>query len=102
VVTGDLNAEAGADSRGWTKVIGKFGRGVLNDNGTRMLSLASNNGLKVMNTFFRHKAAHSITWNSNAGNASKMLDYVMVRGRFFTSVHDVRVEAQLCLQTTNW
>ena len=91
VVAGDLNAEVGADRRGWERVLGNFGRGTVNDNGTRLLSLASANGLKVMNSFFRHKPAHSVTWYSNAHNAAKVLDYVLVRGRFFTSVHDVRV-----------
>ena len=86
-----MNAEVGHDRTGWERVIGKFGSGTINDNGTRLLSLATNHGLKVTNSFFQHKRAHTITWNSNAGNASKTLDFLLVRGRFFTSVHDVRV-----------
>jgi exonuclease III len=99
VVAGDLNAEVGSNRRGWERVLGNFGRGTINDNGTRMLSLASYHGLKAMNTYFQHKAVHSVTWNSNAGNAAKMLDYVLVRGRFFTSVHDVRVRRGTALPT---
>ena len=91
VIAGDLNAEVGARREGWERVIGRFGRGNLNDNGVRLLSFANNRNMKVAGSYFRHKSAHSLTWYSNDGRTVKALDHILVRSRWFTSVHNVRV-----------
>ena len=91
IVAGDLNAEVGASRDGWERTLGPFGVGNRNDNGERLLNFAADYRLKIANSFFKHRRSHQLTWYSNAGNAEKMLDYVLVCGRFFSAVSDVRV-----------
>lgn len=55
VVTGDLNAEVGSNNINREEVTGKFGVGVMNDNGRRLCDLCGTNGLSVTGTFFPHK-----------------------------------------------
>ena len=44
-----------------------------------------------MNTMFRHKKAHKFTWNNPDGLDKSMIDYILVRQRWRTSVQDTRV-----------
>jgi hypothetical protein len=90
VIAGDMNAEVGSRREGWERVIGHFGRGVINDNGVRLLSFANSYNLKVAGSYFRHKPAHSLTWYSNDGRTRKALDHILVRNRWLTSVQNVR------------
>ena len=92
LVMGDFNAECGSNRKGWKKELGNFGSGTLNDNGTRLLSLASRFRLGICNTWFQHKPQQQMTWRSNDGKTVKMLDYILISRRFGTSIHDVRVK----------
>lgn len=52
IIAGDFNAHTGADRRGWESSMGKFGHGSLNDNGLRLLTLATTNNFIVGNSQF--------------------------------------------------
>ena len=100
IVAGDMNAEIGSGRVGWGKVRGPFGSGVLNDNGSRLLNFASDNNLKIANSFFQHKMSHQLTWYSNDRvQTKKTSDYLLVSSRFFSSVMDVKVRLQTSLLT---
>ena len=67
VVTGDLNAEVGSNNINREEVTGKFGVGVMNDNGRRLCDLCGTNGLAVTGTFFPHKEILKPIWKSPDG-----------------------------------
>uniref|UniRef100_A0A914XMU6 Endonuclease/exonuclease/phosphatase domain-containing protein n=1 Tax=Plectus sambesii TaxID=2011161 RepID=A0A914XMU6_9BILA len=45
LLAGDFNAHVGASRAGWETTLGNFGRGDTNNNGLRLLSFATANGL---------------------------------------------------------
>ena len=90
LVAGDLNAHVGSNRQGWEDVLGKFGIGNMNDNGLRLLSFAAANELVVGNSLFRHPRKHQLTWQAPNGKDASVLDYILIRRRFRTSLTDVR------------
>ena len=74
------------------KVLGAFGRDILNDNGERLLSFSANRELALLNTFFSTaKNAISQTFN---GRDKKRVDYILTRQRDRKIVRDVTVHPQ--------
>ena len=66
IIAGDFNAKTGSASRNkvFKAVIGRYGKGKVNTNGTHLLNFSSINNLKLVNTFFKHKPTHLTTWTS--------------------------------------
>ena len=90
VLAGDFNAKVGKSII--PSVIGNFGvDSDISDNGHQLIDFAAYNGLSVMNTMFRHKRAHKFTWNNPDRLHKSMIDYILVRQRWRTSVQDTRV-----------
>ena len=60
IIAGDFNAKTGSASKNkiYQAVIGKYGKGQVNTNGTHLLNFSSINNLKLINTFFKHKPTH--------------------------------------------
>ena len=56
-----------------------------------MSTFCSNNGLKIGNTFFKHKDIHKKTWLSPDGNTLNEIDYICVNKKWGTSLMDVKV-----------
>ena len=88
IVIGDFNAKTGSATHNeiYHPIIGKYGKGQLNNNGKHLLNFASSNNLKLVNTFFKHKSAHRTTWTSPEtprGNRRNFyrnqIDYILVR-----------------------
>ena len=79
---------------GW--VLGVYGRDELNDNGKRLLSLASDNKLALTYTFFSaRKGGLSHTFNGiNSRNDRKRLAYILTRQPHRPRVHDVKLHPQ--------
>lgn len=82
ILLGDFNATSTAAStftrfRGNTQLAEGH---TANDNGQRLLDLARTHDLAIMNSFWRKKACHSITWHSNDGVTRKTLDYILCSG----------------------
>jgi hypothetical protein len=62
IVAGDYNARVGK-----TPIDGILGTNseiTINSNGHKLKDFASVNEQKIMNTFFRHKEIHKMTWNA--------------------------------------
>ena len=64
VLIGDLNARIGSNNPNREEVMGKFGVGVMNDDGERLCDFCSANGLVITGTLFPHKEIHKLTWRS--------------------------------------
>ena len=64
VVLGDFNAKTGSGWRDYPSVMGRFGKGHINNNGIALLELLQANNMILTNTCFRHKLAHRTTWEA--------------------------------------
>ena len=78
------------------RALGAYGRDELNNNGKRLLPLASDNKLALTNTFFSaRKGGVSHTCNGiNSRNDRKRIEYVLTRQAHRSRVYDVKVHPQ--------
>ena len=61
---GDFNAIIGSDANEeWAKCAGRFGIGVRNDRGKRLLEFAGKHKLVAANTIFPHTNSRCTTWH---------------------------------------
>ena len=67
IAMGDFNAQIGDNIEGWEDIIGSQAMGERTDNGERLLSYCSVNGLKIGGILFYHKKIHKGTWRSPNG-----------------------------------
>jgi len=62
VVAGDYSARVGNIPT--DGILGTNSEITTNSNGHKLIEFASVNELKIMNTFFRHKEIHKMTWSA--------------------------------------
>ena len=92
----DANPRTGRKEKGGggskdSKILGAYGRDILNDNGELLLSFANNHDLAIVNTFFSTpKGGVSHTFN---GRGKKRIDYILTR-QHRNLVRDVTVHPQ--------
>ena len=91
VVLGDWNAKSGRGCisyafKNWKGTCGYYCNPETNERGLRLLEFACYNVLVLANTFGKHKVSRRWTWHSPNGGYHNQIDYIMVRGRFMTSV----------------
>ena len=90
MIMGNFNATISESIQG---VVGPYRLNKLtNDNGERLVSFASANGMCITNILLPHKYIHLATWYSPNPRASPSLkDYVLMKRRLRPSVLDTRV-----------
>ncbi|GJS99652.1 stress-induced protein [Tanacetum coccineum] len=66
-----------AEADGFSSVHGGFGYGVRNEEGRTILEFAAAHDLVVVNSFFKKRDAHLITYHS--GDHNTQIDYMLVR-----------------------
>ncbi|GJV35825.1 leucine--tRNA ligase, partial [Tanacetum coccineum] len=76
IIGGDLNGHIGAEADG-SSVHGGFGYGVWNEEGRTILEFVAAHDLVVVNSFFKKRDAHLITYHS--GDHDTQIDYTLVR-----------------------
>lgn len=87
IVQGDLNAKIGTDAHlKWNGTVGKYGCGVTNERGEILMDFCKSKELVVANTLGDHKLSRRTTWHSPGGKYHNMIDFIMVRQRFKSSV----------------
>ena len=89
IIGGDLNGHIGAATDGYAGVHGGFGYGVRNDEGRSILEFARAHDLVVVNSFFKKREVHLITFQSGGHNTQ--IDYLMVRRGDLRACRDCRV-----------
>ena len=93
----DANARTGRREEGLVgnkdnTILGAYGRDTLNDNGEPLLSIANNNDLALVKTFFSTpKSGVSHTFK---GRGNKRIDYILTRQRDCKRVWNVTVHPQ--------
>ncbi|KAF7239447.1 Tumor necrosis factor receptor superfamily member 21 [Varanus komodoensis] len=88
IIVGDWNAKVG--SQKITRITGKFGDGVQNEAGHRLVEFCQENMMVIANTLFQQSKRRLYTWTSTDGQHSNQLDYVLCSQRWRSSIQSVK------------
>ena len=80
------------------RVMGKYGVRERNEEGQRIVDFAKRMDMAVLNTYFKNKEEHRVTYQS--GSRCTQVDYVLCR-RSQLKVGDCKVFAGVCCKTTS-
>ena len=83
LILGDWNAKVGSQET--PEVIGKFGLGVQNEAGQRLIEFCQENTLVIANVFQKHKRS-LYTWTLPAGQHQNQIDYILCSQRCRSSI----------------
>ena len=76
-VIGDWNAKVGSqETRG---VTGKFGLGMWNEAGQRLIEFCQENAPVIANTLFQQHKRRLYTWTSPDGQHQNQIDYILLQ-----------------------
>lgn len=90
MIMGDFNAKVGTEEY-YASIIGKHSlHQISNDNGKRIIDLASSNSMVISSTRFPHKRIHKETWVSPDGETRNQIDHIMIDSRHMSDILDVR------------
>ena len=79
-IIGDWTAKVG--SQEIPKVTGKFGHGVWNEAGQRLIEFCQENALVIVNTFFQQHKKRLYSWTSPDGQHQNQIDYILCSQRW--------------------
>jgi len=77
MVLGDFNAKIGMRMKGESAIMGKYGIGIRNERGDRLIEFAASRQLYIANAKFPKKATRKWTWRSPDGKTKNEIDYIM-------------------------
>ena len=81
---GDWNAKVGSQET--PGVTGKFGLGMQNEAGQRLIEFCQENALVIENTLFQQHKRRLYTWTSPDGQHQKQIDYILCSQRWRSSI----------------
>ena len=79
-IIGDWNAKVGSQET--PVVTGKFGRGIRNEAGQRLIEFYQENALVIENTLFQQHKRRLYTWTSPDGQHRNQTDYILCSQRW--------------------
>ena len=82
------NAEAGSQET--PGVTGKFGLGVQNEAGKRLIEFRQDNALVIANTLLQQHKRRLYTWTSPDGQQQNQIDYILCSQRWRSSVQSAK------------
>ena len=83
-IIGDWNAKVGSQET--PGVTGKFGLGVQNEAGQRLIDFCQKNALVIANTFFQQHKRRLYTCTSPDGQHQNQIDYILCSQRWRSSI----------------
>ena len=87
-ILGDWNAKVG--SQKIPGVTGKFGLGVQNEAGQRLIEFCQENILVIANTLFQQHKRTLYTWTSPDGQYQNQIDYILCSQRWRSSIQSAK------------
>ena len=84
LIIGDWNAKVGSQET--PGVTGKFGLGVQNEAGQRLIEFCQENALVIANTLFEQCKRWLYTWTSPDGWHQNQIDYILCNQRWRSSM----------------
>jgi len=87
-IIGDWNEKVGSqDTPG---VTGKFGLGIWNEAGQRLIEFCQENALVIANTLFQQHKRRLYTWTSPDGQHWNQIDYILCSQRWRISIQSAK------------
>ena len=80
----DWNAKVGSQET--PGVTGKFGLGMQNEAGERLIEFCQENALVIANTLFQQHKRRLYTWTSSAGQHRNQIDYILCSQRWRSAI----------------
>lgn len=104
ILGGDFNAKVGTNNTDLEDHFSKFGKGVINENGERLIETAVSNDLVISNTLFKHRLSHVATWvcperinptktkdgEIRRNHIRNQIDYILLQNKFRTFIQNSR------------
>ena len=87
-IVGDWNAKVGSQET--PGVTGKFGLGMRNEAGQRLIEFCQENALVIANTLFQQHRRRLYTWTSPDGQHQNQIDYILCRQRWRSSIQSAK------------
>ena len=87
-IIGDWNAKVGRQET--PGVSGKFGLGVQNEAGQRLIECCQKNALVIANTFFQQHKRRLYTWTSPDDQYQNQIDYILCSQRWKSSIQSAK------------
>ena len=87
-IIGDWNAKVG--SQEISGVTGKFGLGIWNETGQRLIEFCQENALVIANTLFQQHKRRLYTWTSPNGQHQNQIDYILCSQRWRSSIQSTK------------
>ena len=85
---GDWNAKVGSQER--PGVTGKFGFGIRNEAGQRLIEFCQENALVIANTLFQQYKRRLYTWTSPDGQHWNHINYILCSQRWRNSIQSAK------------
>ena len=92
-IIGDRNVKVG--SLEIPEVTGKFGLGVQNEAGKRLIEFCQENALVIENTLFQQHKGRLYTWTSPDGQRRNQIDYIPCRQRWRSFIQSPKQDWEL-------
>ena len=83
-----MNAKVGSQEA--PGVTGKFGLGVQNEAGQRLLEFCQDNALVIPNTLFQQHERRLYTWTSPDGQYQNQMNYILCNQRWRSSIQSIK------------
>ena len=93
-IIGDWNAKVGHQEI--PGVTGKFGLGVQNEAGQRLIEFCQENALVIANTLFQQHKRRLYTWTSPDGQHRTQTDYILCSQRWRSSIQSAKTRLGAC------
>ena len=87
-ITGDRNAKVGSQET--PGVTGKFGLGIWNEAGQRLIEFCQENALVIANPLFQKHKRRLSTWTSPDGQNRNQIDYILCSQRWRISTQSAK------------
>ena len=88
-ILGDWNAKLGSQKT--PGVTGKFGLGVQNEAGQRLIESCQENALVIANTLFQQHKRRLYPWTSPDGQHRNQIDYILCSQRWRSSIQSAKI-----------
>ena len=87
-IIGDWNAKVGSQET--PAVTGKFGLGMQNEAGQRLIEFCQENALVIANTLFQQHKRRLYTWISPDSQYQNQIDYILCSQRWRSSIQSAK------------
>ncbi|XP_030757603.1 craniofacial development protein 2-like [Sitophilus oryzae] len=88
IIMGDFNAKIGETTQDnhIRSTVGKYGLGIRNERGERLIQFCLDNNLSICNSLFQQSKLRLYTWTCPNGIHRNQIDYILIKNRWRSSI----------------